>query len=259
MKKYIYIIAIAFLFIQCSSDDNDRQGVYFPKQIEIKTLKGLQVTTTYVLTYNPQNLITKIEKQTSIANENALKEIRISYTSNLDVKEIRSINNNNSETLTTFGHDDFGIINQMDIKTDESDIKIEVNYNPVQNLYTLDGMLSNFPMYFNFDHVEVLQSVSGPTINNRVITHDVDKNGLFQNLRPQPELIFWSELFIFGEFTLALNYLTPKQINSISQELDENINFENFKRDESENIISYTFKTILVERQYNITYQVRHL
>jgi len=263
MKRIIYFLIILLLFIQCSNDDDNGPKAYFPNKIAIETIfNNLSNSKELSLTYNNNNLITTIEfVYFGTTSLNSFKEIHIIYTANNNMKEIRSISNNDSETITTFNHDDFGIVTQMNFQSDESNVIINADYNAQSNSYILDGSTAIFPLEFSFDNKDVIHSISGSVIDDRIFNYNAQETGVFNYLRPQPELIMWSEIFTFGGLNVNLNYLSPYKLEKItSQSLNHRL-FENFEIDASENLIKFTDKLIEggSENQYSISYQYRNL
>jgi hypothetical protein len=265
MKKIIKSLLLIFtslIVLNCSNDDDNGSKAYFPKKITMETINGIPNNKELIFTYNTINLITKIEfVYFGTANVNSFKEIRIAYTANNDIKEIQSLSNDNLETMTTFNHDDFGVITQINFQSEDTDLEINANYNAQNNIYTLNGASAIFPLTFNFDNNDVIHAISGSAINNRTFNYNTQEIGLFKNLRQQPELIMWSEIFTFGSLNINLNYLTPYKLEKISLQSSNDYLFENFEIDNTGNLVKFTYNIIGVgiEHQHTISYENRNL
>ncbi len=263
MKKIIYLLIIPLLFLQCSSDDDNGPKAYFPKKISIEPITNiLSNSKELILTYNNNNLITTIEfVYFGTVNVNSFKEIQIAYTTNNDIKEIKSISLDNLESITTINHDDFGIISQINFQSEDIGLKINANYNAQSNIYTLNGASAIFPITFNFDNNDVIHAIGGSAINNRNFHYNTQETGLFKDLRQQPELIMWSEIFTFGSLNVNLNYLAPYKLEKITSQFLNHRLYDNFEKDASENLIKFTDKVLGGggENQYSISYQYRNL
>tara|TARA_R110002096_G_scaffold23964_2_gene75916 strand:+ start:2334 stop:3137 length:804 start_codon:yes stop_codon:yes gene_type:complete len=263
--KIIYLLVIAMLFIQCSSDGDDGPKGYFPKKITIvNTLNILTNNREVNITYSNTNLISKIEFNylSGTVSASNFDTIYFEYTSDNNISEIKSLNLNGIETITTFTHDSFGVITEINIFVeDESTIEISSGYNSQSNTYSLNGIFANFPLEFNFDNNDVIQSVSGPAIDNRIFNYSAEETQVFKNLRQQPELIMWAEILTFGGLNLDLYYLTPYKLDEIKSQSLDHRTFNNFETDANNNLIKFK-STVLFgagEREYTVLYEQRFL
>ncbi len=253
------------LFIQCSSDDDEGSKGYFPKKITIQNALNIVTNIKEVnITYGNNNLISKIDFNylSGIVSANNFDAIYFEYNSDNDISEIKSFNLNGIKIVTNFTHDSFGVITEINIfEDDESTIEISSDYNSQSNSYSLNGIFANFPLEFNFDDNDVIQSVSGPVIDNRNFNYSAEETYVFKNLRQQPELIMWAEIFTFGGLNLDLYYLSAYKLEEISsQSLNHRI-FEDFEADANNNLIKFKSRVLLGtgEREYNVLYERRFL
>ncbi|QCX39073.1 hypothetical protein FF125_11740 [Aureibaculum algae] len=263
MKNKIYLVLISLLFVQCSDDDNGPKG-YFPKQISITTRDVPEITTELNLTYTNNNLISKIEfvyLGTFAINVNRFKEIHLNYTSNNDLSEIRTVNLGGDETVTIISHDDFGVVTKMEFKSDQSAISITSDFNAQNNSYQLNGSSAIFPIEFYFDHNDKIHSIGGSSIDNRFFNFNEQEKGIYQNLKQQPELIMWSEIFDFGQLNIYLNYLATSKLEKITSQWLYHRIFVNFELDNNENIIKFSSEVNGEENEwlYTISYEERNL
>ena len=262
--KNLLLIISSIVVINCSKDNDNAPKGYFPKKIVIDNiLGGLSNSRELIFIYNHNNLITTInfDYTSGTISEESFKTIRLEYTQNNDIKEIKTTSLNNKQTTTTFNHDDFGVITSIHFQGEESNFDMITSYDPQSNMYTIDGDLANFPLEFNFDNKDVFYSISGSAVIDRNINFDNQETGPFKNLRQQPELIIWSEISTFGSLTVNLYYLYPFKIEKVNfQSLNHRI-FENFERDSNDNLKSFSSRTLVagVETNYTIEYQNRNL
>ena len=258
MKRTYFLVLLFLCLLGCSSDDNEGPKAYFPVEMVVGNTDGSDVTSTYSLTYNAKNLITVINIERSSGMSTSDFRLEIAYNSSDVLEEIRTIGED-SESVVRFTRDLLGFLTEIEITDVEETTFLEVNIDPFNNEYTIDGLYAILPITLGFDDANVLEYVVGPNVNERIIEYDPSQEGSFANVRPQPLLLIFFEIFTFGIDSEALSYMSPILTTFVNYDDGEDIEYQNFERDEAGNLISFEHPIGAVSRRYSVSYQFRNL
>lgn len=238
--RLLIMLGIVFL-ISCSKNSVDQvqevvEQQYLPKLISLEY--GYGDTVIYELEYNSSGHIQKIRMTRNTAGDqsNFLTDFEYDEMFNPVIATTKDLSNGVSYEVS-FTYDQLGIITDLIFVADGTENETSISYLPLENRYTVDGNLANYPMIWNFNNEGQLLQMG---INESVLTLELSDHskGLFNEVMVQPAIHIWYGL-LFYLTSPELYFFSQQDITSVTTNEFPYL-YENKVKDGGGNLISFT-------------------